>query len=224
MSTSSVAVKVAVVDYGLGNLFSVRMACENAGMEVSISSDKAELLAADIVVLPGVGAFGDAMEALRRLDLAAVLRDIAEGEQMLLGICLGIQLLMEESCEFGRYRGLGIIPGDVVRLDSSLKVPQVQWNCIERPRGGQATVDPWADTPLADCAEGEFMYFVHSYVVRPTNKDQICSVSRYGPTQFCSSLRRGNVFACQFHPERSGQAGLQMFRTLTELTRSRIAR
>ena len=221
-------VTAAVVDYGLGNLFSVRQACEHAGMEVVVTACGDVLLASDVVILPGVGAFGDAMATLRRLDLVHVLRDIAVSDKPLIGICLGIQLLMSESHEFGVHRGLGVIEGGVVRLAAArqgardIKVPQVQWNRIFRPDDGRPPGDPWAATPLAGVADGQFMYFAHSYHVQPTDPAVTVSVSRYGDVEFCSALRRRNVFASQFHPERSGMPGLQVYRNIARaVTRDR---
>lgn len=216
----SPSVKAAVVDYGLGNLFSVQRACERVGMEVVVTPRKEEILRADVVVLPGVGAFGDAMATLRRLDLVEVLRDIANSDKPLIGICLGIQLLMSESFEFGVHKGLGVIEGSVVRFenpqegDRLLKVPQVQWNRIFHPSGRRQEGDPWRETPLGGLAEGQFMYFVHSFYSRPTDPSVVLSVSRYGDVEFCSALRWRNVFACQFHPERSGSAGLLVYQNV----------
>jgi len=220
MAAPEVKVNATVVDYGLGNLFNIGRACEYVGMDVVISSQKEDILKADVVILPGVGAFGDAMATLRRLDLVNVLRDIAEAGKPLVGICLGTQLLMSESCEFGLHRGLGIIEGSVLRFecpsegDRILKVPQVQWNQIFRSDCVTAGNDVWIDTPLGGLGEGEFLYFVHSFYVRPTDPSVVLSTSRYGHIEFCSSLQRRNVFACQFHPERSGPAGLQIYRNL----------
>ncbi len=214
-------VKATVVDYGLGNLFNVGRACEYAGMDVVMSSQKEDILKADVVILPGVGAFGDAMATLRRLNLVSVLQDIAESGKPLVGICLGTQLLMSESSEFGLHRGLDIIEGSVLPFESPsegnrvLKVPQVQWNQIFRSDCGTVEHDVWIDTPLGGLGEGEFFYFVHSFYVRPTDPSVVLSTSRYGHIEFCSSLQRRNVFACQFHPERSGVAGLQIYRNLT---------
>lgn len=217
---SSPRVKAAIVDYGLGNLFSIQRACEHVGMDVVVTPRKEEILGAEVVILPGVGAFGDAMATLQRLDLVEVLREVASSDKPLIGICLGIQLLMSESYEFGIHKGLGIIDGSVVRFENPqergriLKVPQVQWNRIFQPDDGRQEGDPWRDTPLAGLAEGQFMYFAHSFFVRPTDPSVILSVSRYGDVEFCSALRWRNVFACQFHPERSGSAGLQVYHNL----------
>jgi glutamine amidotransferase len=213
-------VTAAVVDYGLGNLFSVRQACEYAGMDVVVTTRSDALLARDVVILPGVGAFGDEMATLRRLDLIGVLRDIAVSDKPLIGICLGIQLLMRESQEFGVHQGLGVIEGCVVRLPNTrqsgrnAKVPQVQWNRIFRAEHAPAQGDTWADTPLADVADGEFMYFAHSYHVVPADPAVTVAVSRYAGVDFCSALHWRNVVAFQFHPERSGVPGLQVYRNI----------
>lgn len=207
--------QVAIVDYGMGNLFSVKHACARAGMDANTTSTAQDLLAADAVILPGVGAFGDAMATLARRDLVGVLRDIAASGKPLLGICLGLQLLMRESSEFGRHQGLGIIDGDVVRLDGGIdrgrmvKVPQVGWNRIHR-RGAQT----WAGSLLDGVPNGTYMYFVHSFYVRPADSGLVVATTRYGPADFCSGLRQGNVCAVQFHPERSGPDGLMVYRNL----------
>jgi glutamine amidotransferase len=209
---------VAIVDYGLGNLFSVEQACRAVGLSASITNDRRVIEQAAAVILPGVGAFGDAMATLRRLDLVNVLRKAPSHGTPLIGICLGIQLLMDESCEFGSHEGLGLISGRVVPLgspregDRRLKVPQVGWNRIHA-HGGSAA-DRWPATPLEGLADGEFMYFVHSFVAVPDDPSVIVSTTRYGDVEFCSSLQLGNIFACQFHPERSGRHGLQIYGNL----------
>ncbi|MGE4505766.1 MAG: imidazole glycerol phosphate synthase subunit HisH [Desulfovibrionaceae bacterium] len=208
---------VAIVDYRLGNLYSVKLACEHAGMEAAVTSDKSEILGADAVILPGVGAFGDAMQTLRELDLVHVLKDVAQRGTPLYGICLGLQLLMETSEEFGAHEGLGILKGTVVSLGSpreggrTLKVPQVGWNSITPPEGRG-----FEGSPLACVSPGERFYFVHSFVVVPQDPEVVCSLTKYGDVEFCSSVRYGNVFACQFHPERSGARGLAVYRHIAQ--------
>jgi glutamine amidotransferase len=197
----------------MGNLFSVRQACEHAGLRAVVTSDSDEVRASEAVILPGVGAFGDAMAALARQGLVEVLQELAASGRPFLGICLGMQLLFTESEEFGRHAGLGIIPGRVTRLAESdggavrVKVPQVGWNRLQRPAGAS-----WERSALEGIPDGVFMYFVHSFCVTPEDPDIILSTTRYGSTAFCSSLRRGNLFACQFHPERSGPSGVQIYR------------
>ena len=216
-------VQIAIVDYGLGNLFSVKQACEYAGMDAIITSARKELFAAKAVILPGVGAFGDAMSALKKLDLVAPLKDIAQSEQYLIGIRLGMQLLLTESYEFGTHKGLGVIEGVVRPLKDpvesksfdgtsrKLKVPQIGWNRIW-PR--EQNSSSWVKTPLEGISAGEYMYFVHSYYVELANTKSILAMSQYGQIKFCSSLQYNNTFACQFHPERSGPKGLHLYSQL----------
>ena len=218
---------VAIVDHGLGNLYSVKQACAQVGLDACITSCRQEILLADAVILPGVGAYRDAMETLTRLDLVSVLRDVAASSNPLLGICLGVQLLMTESCEFGNHKGLGIIEGSVVRFPDpregkrKLKVPQIGWNHIRSTRvKNKPTPNTWAETLLEGLSDGEYMYFVHSYIVQPHDPSVVLSTSRYGHVSFCSSLQFRNVFACQFHPERSGVEGLKLYGNLAKRLRS----
>ncbi len=213
----------AIVDYGMGNLFSVKRACESVGLHAAVTSSQEDVLRAEVVILPGVGAFGDAMDALRSLGLVDALHESVRRGKLLVGVCLGLQLLMDESEEFGCHRGLGLIPGDVVRLDPRtesgrmLKVPQVGWNRIFKTSAQSS----WKETLLQGIDEGAYMYFVHSFRVRPADPGVVLSTTRYGLSEFCSSVRRGNIFGCQFHPERSASHGLQLYRNLaTQLVRS----
>lgn len=202
---------VAIVDYGLGNLFSVKHACESVGIRALITASHQEILSADAVILPGVGAFGDAMKALKRLDLVGPLSDIVGTEKPLIGVCLGMQLLMTQSYEFGEHRGLDIIQGPVLRFEDPgngqkrLKVPHVGWNEIYQ-RG--------ADPLFSGVRDGEFMYFIHSFYAKPEDAGVVSSVSRYGTTEFCASVCYKNVHAFQFHPERSGPEGLKIYKNL----------
>lgn len=215
---------VAIVDYGLGNLYSIKQACEHFSYQALITSSPQDIWKSDAVILPGVGAFGSAMASLRRLDLVAPLREVAASGKPLIGICLGLQLLMRESWEFGRHQGLGIIDGEVVPFRSSedgrekLKVPHIGWSGIFRdikPDIQQSSScfqkDSWAGSPLEGLADGEGMYFIHSFYAKPVDPGVVLSVSRHGHVAFCSSLRRDNVFATQFHPERSGSCGLRIY-------------
>jgi imidazole glycerol-phosphate synthase subunit HisH len=219
---SKQALNAAIVDYGMGNLFSVKRACEYFGINAEITSSYKEIESSDAVILPGVGAFGDAMATLESLNLVGLLQDIAVSDKPLVGICLGIQLLMSESFEFGHHKGLGIIEGRVVRFDhpkegpKELKVPQVGWNQINNI-ASDSQQDPWTNTLLQGVSDGAFMYFVHSFIVQPKDPSVILSTSKYGSIEFCSSLGRGNIFACQFHPERSGNEGLIIYSNLAAL-------
>jgi glutamine amidotransferase len=215
---------VAIVDYGMGNLFSVKHACEHVGLRAAITASRQDIVAADAVVLPGVGAFGDAMVSLEQLDLIAPLRDIAASGTPLLGICLGLQLLMTESEEFGSHRGLAIIAGRVVRIDQPrgashvLKVPHVGWNRVLRPTGRP---DAWKGSLLEGLDEGTPFHFAHSYYVEPADPRAVIGLTVYGTMTFASCVRAASVFGCQAHPERSGPAGLHIYRTLADRLRDR---
>jgi imidazole glycerol-phosphate synthase subunit HisH len=206
---------VIIIDYGMGNLFSVRLACEKVGLSVNVSSSAKDILAANGVILPGVGAFGDAMDNLKRLDLISPIKDFIKTAKPFLGICLGMQLLLSESEEFGFHKGLDVIPGQVIRFpektrdNSILKVPQVGWNQICQL--GEKK-NNWVDSPLNGIADGEYMYFVHSYYADIENKEHLLSESKYCGFSYASSLQKGSLFACQFHPEKSGNKGLTIYR------------
>jgi glutamine amidotransferase len=219
--------RVVIVDYGMGNVFSVEQACRATGLASVVSSAREDLLAADAVILPGVGAFGDAMAALRRLDLIEPLKEFAQSSRPLMGICLGMQLLMTEGSEFGRHPGLGLIVGTVERLpsdligDRRLKVPHIGWTRIVRQGHASglagehgASFDSWRESLLAGLRNGEFMYFVHSYYVVPDDRRTVLALSRHGEIEFCSAVGTGPIFGCQFHPERSGPAGLAVYQNL----------
>ncbi len=213
--------RVAIVDYGMGNLFSVKHACAHVGLDATITHARADVLAADAVIVPGIGAFGDAMATLREHDLVTALQTVAASGKPFVGICLGMQLLMTESQEFGRHAGLGIVPGTVTRFENprtaegQLKVPEVCWNALCRAGADRAA--DWTGTLLAGLPDGVFMYFVHSFYCQPDDPAVTLSVTRYGGIEFCSSLRYRNIFACQCHPERSGPHGLQVYRNLATL-------
>jgi glutamine amidotransferase len=216
---------VAIVDYGMGNLFSVDQACKKAGLSAFVTSSPEEVAESQGAILPGVGSFPDAMEALDRLGLTSVLKDLAASGAPLAGICLGMQLLMTESHEFGLHKGLDFFKGEVVPFlptstnGRTLKVPQVGWNQIYDK--GQGSLQ-WEDSPLAGLESGEYMYFVHSYYIRPEDETVVLSTSTYGDTEFCSSLIQGNIFGCQFHPERSGAVGISVYRELAAMVDSTV--
>lgn len=222
--SSSPTIKAAIIDYGLGNLFSVKHACEWAGIQSEITSDKNALLAADIVILPGVGAFGDAMQFLQAKDLVSPIHDVVASGKILVGICLGLQLMLNESFEFGRHKGLGLFEGSVVRFENprdengrALKVPQIGWNSIHPPTPDYS----WDNSPLAGLKDGTYQYFVHSYYIQPQNDAARLSMSRYGQIEFCSALWLNNIFACQYHPERSGPEGLKVYQNLAAIAQAK---
>jgi glutamine amidotransferase len=205
---------IAIVDYGLGNLFSVERALRAAGAEPTITSDPADLGGADGVVIPGVGAFGEGMQNLERLGMVSTIQELAHAGKPTLGICLGMQLLMDESEEFGRWPGLGLIPGRVVRFEppptARVKIPQIGWNSIEAPADGNGNGNGWDGTLLHRIEPGAFVYFVHSYAVQTAERSHCLAETEYGGTRFASVTVRDNVMGCQFHPEKSADAGLTL--------------
>jgi glutamine amidotransferase len=203
--------RVAIVDYCAGNLFSVVQACVHVGLLPVVTSDRRQVMQCDALILPGVGAFGEAMASLARLDMIKPLCDFAASGKPFAGICLGMQLLMSESEEFGRHAGLGLIAGDVRRLpDGAARVPNVGWRRIRPPR----KAPNWSHASLCDLPSGAWMYFVHSYHVRPLDENVVLAETEFGQARFCSSLARGNIWAFQFHPEKSGPMGLTIYRRI----------
>lgn len=200
---------IAIIDYGMGNLRSVQKGFEFVGHEAVVTRDLRVIDRASHVVLPGVGAFGDCMDNLTRYELTDVIqRSIAKGKPFL-GICLGYQLLFSESEEFGRHQGLGILPGKVKAIprpsddaESSLKIPHMGWNTIQVNKSAP---------PLRGIAPGSYVYFVHSYYVEPADGSLVSTKTDYG-IPFASSVWKDNIFATQFHPEKSQAVGLQVLK------------
>ncbi|MEO1618658.1 MAG: imidazole glycerol phosphate synthase subunit HisH [Planctomycetota bacterium] len=206
---------ITIVDYQMGNLRSVQKAVQRVGGEAHITSDPKEIAGASQLILPGVGAFGDAMAEINRRDLAAPIRDFIETGRPFLGICLGLQLLFEEGYEHGTHRGLGVLAGEVVKFDlpSEFKVPHMGWN----------TVTQSAPSALLDDASiNEHYYFVHSYYVRPADPSVTSLTCHYG-IDFCAMISRDQLFATQFHPEKSQAAGLRLLKSFQSLEREELA-
>ncbi len=191
---------LVIVDYGVGNLRSVERAFQRAGAPVQISADPGALAGASGVILPGVGAFGDGMRELQARGLAPVLQDVAAHGIPLLGICLGMQLLFEESDEMGRTAGLGLLRGRVRRFAAGLKVPHIGWNQVHAVRPSPL---------LAGMAQDSYAYFVHSYVVEPADPSMVLATTDYGGA-FASVVSQGKLYGLQFHPEKSQEVGLRM--------------
>jgi imidazole glycerol-phosphate synthase subunit HisH len=200
---------IVIIDYGMGNLRSVQKGFEKVGHQALVTSDPAQVAAASKVVLPGVGAFEDAMAELHRLDLVAPVLDAIGAGKPFLGICLGLQLLFDVGYENGRHKGLGVLPGEVVRFDlpKGYTVPHMGWNQLNIRRPAPI---------LNDVAEGTYVYFVHSYYVVPKDPQVIAAETDYGGP-FCSMIWRDNVFATQFHPEKSQAEGLKILKNFAEL-------
>jgi len=205
--------KVVIIDYQLGNLFSVKQACEHLGYQAMVSSRPEDLLDADYAILPGVGAFADAMYNLNTFGLTDAIQQYVKSGKPFMGVCLGLQLLLNESEEFGTTPGLGIIPGTVKKFEvqhingHAHKVPQIQWNTIDEAKAGR-----WENTPLQCCKPGDFMYFVHSFYAQPAEEKYVLSKTVYGDIRYCSSVLHQNVFATQFHPEKSGLYGVNIYK------------
>jgi glutamine amidotransferase len=210
--------EVAVVDYGVGNLLSVRRALEHCGATVTVTADHAAVLDSPRVILPGVGAFANAMAELRRRGLDDVAREIAARGTPLLGICLGMQMLLDESAEFGVSEGLGLVPGKVVpvppvnALGLPQKIPHIGWNSLAVPESGR----PWGGTLIRDVKPCESVYFVHSFMVQPDDGRDRIADCLYGGIRISAVIGRGSVFGCQFHPEKSGAVGLKVLRAFLE--------
>ena len=202
---------IAIVDYGVGNLFSLSSSLKALGLETEITGDAARLQAADRIILPGVGAFGDAKAKLDATGLVDILRAEAE-KKPFLGICLGMQLLFDKSVEYGEHQGLGFVPGQVADLrddltDKSLKVPHMGWNSLQIVR----------DDPLFKYFnDGEYVYYVHSFYAKDCAASTL-GTSQYGNVAVTGAVRNGNVWGTQFHPEKSGDAGLRLLKAFSEL-------
>jgi imidazole glycerol-phosphate synthase subunit HisH len=206
---------VAVIDYGIGNLLSVRRGLEYCGATVTVTGERSRILSASRVVLPGVGAFADGMIGLRNSGLDDVVKEVAAKGTPLLGICLGMQMLLDESEEFGISAGLGLIPGRVVAIPTttidghSHKIPHIGWNSLlVSPGRGN-----WDGTPLQSIKPGEAVYFVHSFMARPIDSYHGIADCLYGGRPVSAAIGRDNIFGCQFHPEKSGEIGLHVLRT-----------
>lgn len=202
---------IAIIDYGMGNLHSVSKAVERLGFEALITADAKEIMEADGAILPGVGAFGDAMQNLQNTGLDDVTKFYAASGKPLLGICLGMQLLFSESEEYGRHEGLSLLPGTVERFQGDFKVPHMGWNKLEFKQ---------QQSPLFEGLTPGHVYFVHSFHVKPErSSDLLATTDYYG--QVTAIVGRGNVYGMQFHPEKSGELGMSLLRNFLALTGAR---
>ena len=198
----------AIVDYGVGNLRSIANAMDYLGLDTAVTADAGALERADAIILPGVGAFPDAAEKLRAAGLDRALLAQAE-KKPVLGICLGMQLLLDEGEEVRPCRGLGLVPGRVERIPTGLKLPHIGWNSLSFQN----------DAPLfRGLPQGAWVYFVHSYCAVPEREEDVIARTDYGAS-VVAAVRRGNVYGCQFHPEKSGEVGLQILKNFGELNR-----
>ena len=200
---------IALIDYEAGNIKSVENALKFLGQEAVLTRDRDLIWKADKVILPGVGAFGDAMDRIRDYNLEDVIHSVTDRGTPFLGICLGLQLLFEESEESPGAKGLGILPGRIIRIPEGegRKVPQIGWNDLSYPKKGRL---------FEDVPEGSYVYFVHSYYLHADDRDIVAAQTQYGVT-IDASVEKDNVFACQFHPEKSERVGMQILRNFVKL-------
>lgn len=204
---------IAIIDYGVGNLFSLKSSFSAIGADVTVTSDKAEIERADKIILPGVGAFGDAAKKLSDSGLGEVLINEAEKGKPIMGICLGMQLLFDKSFEYGDHKGLGLIHGnirpiaDVIPKD--FKIPHIGWNALSFKK--ESPINKYIN-------DGDFVYFVHSFYAADCDEFTVAT-AEYGAS-LTATVQNKNVFGCQFHPEKSGEAGLKILRAFTEIERT----
>ena len=200
---------IALIDYGAGNLQSVKKAFDFIGAESVITNDPKVILSADKILLPGVGSFGDAMDSMEKNGLVETVKVCALSDKPFLGICLGLQLLFEESEESPGVKGLGIFKGKIKKFssDMGLKIPHIGWNSLEIKQ---------KDTLFKDIPENAYVYFVHSYYLHAEDENDIATVTNYG-IDFHSAVGKNNIFATQFHPEKSGDVGLQILRNFASM-------
>lgn len=202
---------IAIVDYGVGNLFSLKSSFSAIGVDIKVTSDANEIASADKIILPGVGAFGDAAEKLNKSGLSTILKEEAKKGKPILGICLGMQLLFDKSFEYGEHDGLGLIKGEIRPIKDvipeNLKVPHIGWNALSFVQ---------KNSPLFKyIKDGDFVYFVHSYY-GANCEESVIATSEYG-ANLTAAVASGNVFGCQFHPEKSGDVGLNILRAFCEM-------
>ena len=201
---------IAIIDYGVGNLFSLKSSFAAIGQEAVVTSDPKVIEAADRVILPGVGAFGDAAEKLRQSGMAQVVKDQAAKGKHIMGICLGMQLLFDKSCEYGEHEGLGLIHGEIRPIaeviDPGLKIPHIGWNALIMKK--QSALFKYL-------GEGDCVYFVHSYYA--ADCDENTTATAEYSAELTASVKNGNVYGCQFHPEKSGEVGLNILRAFCEI-------
>lgn len=208
---------ICVIDYGVGNIHSVLKALRRFHTNVTLTDDAQTIHKAKALVLPGVGAFATGMQGLHRRGLTEIVREKARAGTPILGICLGAQLLLERGFEFGEQEGLGLIPGNVVPFPplEGEKVPHMGWNSIATPPS-----TTWAETPLEGIPQGTEMYFVHSFILRPELPEHTLAETTYGSYSFTSVMRMGNIYGCQFHPEKSAIWGLRLLKNFVHMLES----
>ena len=217
---------VAIIDYKISNMFSVMSACNFFGLNVDIVNGREQILNARAAILPGVGTFSAGMYHLKELQLEEVISEFISSGKPFMGICLGMQLLMSDSEEFGYHKGLDLIKGSVKKLplmnekSEKIRIPNIGWEKISIKKQGDDNI--WPKSAVKDIPDDELMYFVHSFFVTPTDTQIVTTETNYEGFKFCSSIAFQNIFASQFHPEKSGKVGLTIFRNFSEAVRGTI--
>lgn len=198
---------IAIIDYDVGNIKNVYKAFKSLDLDVVVTADKEVINKSSTIILPGVGAFKDAMDNLKKYDLVDCIKENVAGGKLIFGICLGMQLLFEKSYEDGEWEGLGLLKGDIVRFGGALKVPHMGWNKLIKAKDDKLT---------KDIKEGEYVYFVHSYYLESKNEDDVVFWTDYG-TKVPAVVRKNNIVGMQFHPEKSGKTGMKLLRNIKEM-------
>lgn len=215
---TTVSPKIAIIDYGVGNLYSISKALKHFTDNVIVTDEKEEIGSSNALVLPGVGSFEAGMSGLRIRGLTDLVKDWALANKPMLGICLGAQLMLSRGYEFGDFEGLDLIPGRVVAFPKLLekeKIPHIGWNKIL-----PATNQDWRQTIFESIPPGASVYFVHSFILEPERMENILSYTNYGGYQFCSAIKSGNIYGCQFHPEKSGRIGLLILKNFLNIIKT----
>lgn len=209
--------KIAIVDYGVGNLRSLIRAFEHFGVDVAITEEVDKISSADALVLPGDGAFAAGMEGLKVRGLTRAVLNFAKESKPLLGVCLGAQILMSAGYEFGKYGGLDLISGKVVKINKNIgaKIPQIGWNNIY-----PSPKKEWGATILEGVKPQSNLYFIHSYILVPKDTNAALAMTKYGSNEFCSVIGKGQIWGCQFHPEKSGQVGLKIIGNFIKMVKT----
>ena len=212
--------KIVIIDYDVGNVRSMLNAFKKVGVNPILSNNEEEILSADGVILPGVGAFAHGMENLKKYNLVEIIKKYTDTNKPFMGICLGMQMLLDESEEFVNTKGLGLISGKVIKLPTQNKIyeklPHVSWNEIKEKK------TKWNNTILNNVEQQSDVYFVHSFITNLDNEDEVLSTTVYSDYEFCSSIKKDNIYGCQFHPEKSGEIGLKIIENFINICKENI--